>query len=193
MANFEHMVPFIIKWETGTKQKKDETNAELFERARTRGFANDPADTGGATQTGVTIATYREYCKKHGIPAPSIADLKALPYEHWLDILKTMYWDRWQGDKIHSQSVAEICVDWVWASGKYGITEVQKLLNCTADGIVGPKTLAALNGKAQMSLFYRIKQARHDFIQRLVRNRPSNAKFLKGWQNRINDIKYQEG
>jgi hypothetical protein len=31
--------------------------------------------------------------------------------------LKSLYWDKWKADQIKSQSVANILVDWVWASG----------------------------------------------------------------------------
>ena len=48
MANVEKLVPFILKWEGG--------------------FVNDPDDLGGATNKGVTLATYTQYCRKKGYP-----------------------------------------------------------------------------------------------------------------------------
>ena len=101
-----------------------------------------------------------------------------------------MYWDRWQGDKIGSQSVANILVDWVWASGTHGIKIPQCLLGVTVDGIVGPKTLEAINRQNPRELFDRIKIARFDFIEDICRQRPTNNKFKRGWMNRINDIAY---
>lgn len=97
MANVEKLVPFILKWEGG--------------------FVNDPDDLGGATNRGVTLATYAQYCKKKGYPVPTDERLKNLSEREWAEILKTMYWDRWKADKIVNQSVANILVDWVWASG----------------------------------------------------------------------------
>jgi hypothetical protein len=32
-----------------------------------------------------------------------------------------MYWDKWKADKIENQSIANLLVDWVWTSGKWGI------------------------------------------------------------------------
>jgi len=32
-------------------------------------------------------------------------------------ILRPYYWDRWQADRIDSQALANIVVDWVWGSG----------------------------------------------------------------------------
>lgn len=192
MADFEKMVPFIIYWETGTKQRTNESVSSLFERSRKKGYANDPSDSGGATQTGVTLSTYRAYCKNHNLPKPGVNELQTIPYEHWRAILKNMYWDRWKGDKINNQSIAQICVDWVWASGKYGITGVQKVLGITADGIVGPKTLGAVNAKPQMNLFYSIRRARIQYVENLAQKRPKDKKYLRGWKNRIYDINYTE-
>lgn len=164
------LVPFILKWEGG--------------------FVDDPDDLGGATNRGVTIGTYATYCKKKGYPAPTVERLKNLSEKDWAEILKTMYWDRWKADEIKSQSVANILVDWVWASGVNGIKIPQKVLGVTADGIVGTKTLAALNARNPKELFERIREARVQFIEDICRKRPANNKFKKGWLNRINSLQY---
>lgn len=140
---------------------------------------------------GVTIATYKEYCRKKGYPVPTIDRLRNMTYAQWLDILKTMFWDRWQADKIANQSVAEILVDWVWASGKYGITIPQQVLGVTVDGVVGPKTLAALNKQNPAQFFARIVAERKAYIDRICASRPVNNKYKRGWLNRLNAIKFQ--
>ena len=101
-----------------------------------------------------------------------------------------MYWDRRKADEIKSQSVADILVDWVWASGAHGIKIPQRLLGVTVDGIVGPKTIAAVNSRNPRELFDQIKIARFDFIEDICRKRPANNKFKRGWMNRINNISY---
>lgn len=115
MVDVKKLAPFILKWEGG--------------------FVNDPDDLGGATNMGVTMATYRVYCKRKGRPEPAIDDLKHLSNDEWIDILKSLYWDKWKADQIKSQSVANILVDWVWASGNYGIKIPQELLGVTADAL----------------------------------------------------------
>lgn len=171
MADVRKLAPFILKWEGG--------------------FVNDPDDLGGATNMGVTIGTYEAYCRKKGYPKPTVERLKNLTKEEWTEILKTMYWDRWKADEIKSQSVADILVDWVWASGAHGIKIPQRLLGVKVDGIVGPKTIAAVNAKNPRELFDMIKIARFDFIEDICRKRPTNNKFKRGWMNRINDIKFE--
>lgn len=144
MANVNQLAPFILKWEGG--------------------FVNDPADLGGATNMGVTIGTWKS-CgyDKDGDGDIDVDDLRLLTREDVVNrVLKPHYWDRWKADDIKSQSVANILVDWVWASGAHGIKIPQRLLGVSVDGIVGPKTLAAVNARNPRELFDMIKIARFD-------------------------------
>ena len=107
--------------------------------------------------------------------------------------MKSLYWDKWKADQIKSQSVANILVDWVWASGNYGVKIPQKLLGVTADGIVGKNTLAAVNNyPSQHELFDKIRQERLDYIDRICKSRPTNEKYRRGWCNRINNLYFEE-
>ena len=172
MANVNQLAPFILKWEGG--------------------FVNDPADLGGATNMGVTIGAWKS-CgyDKDGDGDIDVDDQRLLTREDVVNrVLKPHYWDRWKADDIKSQSVANILVDWVWASGAHGIKIPQRLLGVSVDGIVGPKTLAAVNARNPRELFDMIKIARFDFIEDICRKRPANNKFKRGWMNRINDIAY---
>lgn len=174
MADINKLIPIIFKWEGG--------------------FVDDPADYGGATNMGVTIGTWRKVgYDKDGDGVIDVDDLKLLTREDVVShVLRPYYWDKWQADKINNQSVANILVDWVWASGAYGIKIPQKVLGVGIDGIVGPKTIAAINSYPdQKELFEKIKQERIDFIDRIVANRPTNKKFKRGWLNRLNDIKFE--
>lgn len=188
MAKVDLLAPYIKKWEGG--------------------FVNDPADRGGATNMGVTIGTFEVYCRRKGYPRPTVERLKKLTPSEWTDILKTMYWDRWQADKIKSQKVANILVDWVWGSGVHGIKIPQRILGVEADGIVGEKTLQALNAQDPDKLFQEIYEARRKFLLDITEEsinryeakigrkateeellRHTNKRFLRGWNNRLEDIK----
>ena len=171
MADPKKLIPFILKWEGG--------------------FVNDPDDLGGATNKGITIGTFGEYRKRKGLPSPNVQDLKNLTEKEWYEIFKTMYWDRWIGDEIKSQPVANILIDWVWASGIPGIKRPQRILGVPDDGIVGKVTLSYLNIAEPKRLFEAIKADRIKFIDEICKARPKNEKFRKGWLNRINAIKYE--
>ena len=115
MVNVYKLAPWILKWEGG--------------------FVNDPADLGGATNMGVTIGTWKS-CgyDKDGDGDIDVDDLHLLTREDVVNrVLKPHYWDRWKADEIKSQSVANILVDWVWASGAHGIKIPQRLLGVTVD------------------------------------------------------------
>lgn len=171
MANSSKLIPFILQWEGG--------------------FVNDPDDLGGATNKGITIGTFTEYKKRKGQKAPTVNDLKNISDAEWHDVFKSLYWDRWKADEIKSQAVANILVDWVWASGSHGIKRPQRLLGVKADGIVGKQTIAALNAMDAATLFKMIKDDRAKFIDEICKARPKNEKYRKGWTNRINAIHYE--
>ena len=189
MAVLEKLIPHIIKWEAGVVHQGDSLRS-LFERAKKTGLVNDKDDAGGLTQVGVTYRTFTQYCLDKGLE-PTPYTLENLQYEDWYDILKTMYWDRWRADNIKNQSVANILVDWVWASGVHGIKRPQRLLGVKDDGIVGKNTLNALNGANQEELFAGIVFDREQFIEEIIERRPKNAKFRNGWLNRIRDFRYE--
>jgi len=166
MADIRKLVPFILSWEGG--------------------FVNDPLDRGGATCKGVTIATFRQFYGKDA----TVEQLRNITDEQWLHIFRAGYWNRWKADEIRHQSLANILVDWVWGSGVHGIKIPQRILGVKADGIVGPKTLEALNARNPGELFREIHQARIEFVDNIVRRDPSQARFIRGWKNRINALTF---
>lgn len=169
MADIAKLKPFILRWEGG--------------------WSNDPIDRGGATNRGITIATFRQY---YGRTA-TIEQLQKLTEEQWMHIFRDGYWGRFKADEIANQSIANICVDWAWGSGTgTAIRKVQALLRVTVDGIVGAKTIAAINNANQRHLFDKIRQERIRFVEDIVRRDPTQKRFIKGWKNRINSIKFQQ-
>jgi len=155
------------------------------------GFVHDPTDRGGATNMGITLSTWRQVgYDKDGDGDIDADDIRMLSKADAIAVLKTNYWNRWQAEQITNQSMAEILVDWLWGSGKWGIVIPQRLLKVPEDGIVGPATLYALNSSNQRGLHAAISQARGRFILDLVKNHPEQKKFLDGWMNRLNQFKF---
>lgn len=190
MANANILLPFILRWEGG--------------------FVNDPTDRGGATNKGVTITTWRQVgYDKDGDGDIDVDDLKLLTNEDVRErVLVPHYWNRWKADTINDQKIANILVDWVWASGSHGIKIPQRLLGVDVDGIVGPKTIEAVNFADPKSLFLAIYDERVKFINNIVERSVSEyekkigrkateaellkytqKRFRKGWLNRLSELK----
>ena len=186
MATIDKFIPILLKWESSITVKANETLENAYKRAAKKGVINDPDDLGGSTLVGVTIGTYRSYCRYKGLKTSTVNDLKNMPYKVWRDVVYCMFWNKWKADTIEDQSVANMCVDWVWHSGAGTIKKVQALLGVTADGIVGPKTIAALN--TNNNIKDEIYAARKAYFENIVKNKPSQKKWLKGWMNRLNYV-----
>lgn len=150
------------------------------------GFSNHPYDKGGATNCGVTLASFRAIYGKD----KTVEDLKNMTDAQWRRIMK-VYWDACNADKINNQSIANIVVDWCVNSGVSGRKEIQRTFNLVADGIFGQKTLAALNSTPQKCVFCKIRDAREKFYLNLAEKTPSQKVFLNGWMNRLNQFHYE--
>lgn len=171
MARLDILWPFIKSWEGG--------------------FVNHPADPGGATNMGVTIATWRKQgYDKDGDGDIDVNDLKLISEEDARLIFKENYWSKWKAAQIQDQSLANILVDWTWSSGSYGIKIPQRMLGVTIDGLVGPKTLGALNARDPKTFFKELQEERRKYLERICVNRPSNKVFMKGWLRRLDGIQY---
>lgn len=156
------------------------------------GYSNHPSDRGGCTQAGVTIATFRKY---YGA-SKTCEDLKKLTDEQWLHIFRAGYWDRIKGDEIQSQSIANLFLDCAWGSGTVTATKkVQACLGLTVDGVVGAKTLAALNGDGSTqyhkAVFEKLWAMRRNWFMNIAQV-GNNKVFLKGWLNRLDKIKFED-
>lgn len=172
MANINLLAPIIFRWEGG--------------------YSNHPADKGGSTMMGVTFNTYKSYCKKKGLKTPTVDDLKKITKETAIDVLRVLFWNPLKADSIKNQSIANLIVDNCWGSGLGYMRQIQIVLGVKADGLVGMKTLNAINTANQRELFDRLKEKRAIFYNNIVLGNPSQRVFLRGWLNRLNDFKYSE-
>lgn len=175
MANVKILAPFILSFEGG--------------------FVKDPRDRGGATNRGVTLRTWQAYgYDKNSDGRIDEKDIRLISDRDAVDrILKPHFWDPWQADNpAFDQSLANILVDWGWASGvRTAVRQLQKLLGLKKDGIVGPKTLAAITAADPADLFSRIASARAAYIESLCKANPSQICFRNGWLRRLGSIHYR--
>lgn len=124
------------------------------------GYVNDPADSGGETNKGVTKATYDGYRKEKGLPTRSVREITD-------EEIKEIYYKFFTesgADKIDDPKMALMVFDTAVGSGCAKAKELFK--------------------KSEGSL-ERYEKLRREWYDDIVRRRPKDKKFIKGWNNRV--------
>lgn len=189
MARIDGIVFHLLKWECGATpaQLRKYTHPEALFDAIGRTVC-DPRDPGGHTHSGITLATWKTYgYDNDGDGDFDLADLRVMTYAQWLGIVRRGYWDRACADAIRSQGVANMVVDFMFTSGG-AARVVQRVVGTAADGVFGPKTVAALNARPAEGLFRDIRAARLQYYRRL----PAWKHFGRGWTARVMDLQFAD-
>ncbi len=141
------------------------------------GYVNHPADPGGPTNLGITMATLRAYRGRH----VDFSDVRNLTKAEAGQIYRQNYWDKIHGDELPS-GVDFAVFDFGVNSGPGTAAKfLQHALGVPADGAIGPVTLAAANKANPAVLINRYMDARLDYLESL-RTWPT---FGKGWTSRV--------
>lgn len=148
------------------------------------GFSNHPADTGGATMYGVTQATYNSWRKALKRTQQPV---KKITHDEAFNLYKAMYWDEAGCDKL-PWPISYMVFDAAVNSGpSRAVKWLQEAVKVKQDGIIGPKTLKAIEdetAKGDGVLIYRLIDARVKFLTNLIKNKPSQIAFMFGWWRR---------
>jgi len=141
------------------------------------GFVNHPSDPGGMTNLGCTKAVWEEFV---GHPV-SEADMRALTPDLVAPLYRRKYWDKVSGDQL-PKGLDYAVFDAAINSGPGRAAKwLQQLVGVTADGAIGPGTLAAVATKPVQTLIAQYNDTRLQFLESL----PTWGTFGKGWGNRI--------
>jgi lysozyme family protein len=143
------------------------------------GWADHPADPGGATMKGVTLKTYSDWLGRQATKD----ELRAIPTEHLRTIYKARFWDAVRGDELPS-GVDYVVFDMAVNSGPGRAARMlQAAVGVTPDGAIGPKTLAAVNAQDPATLIATFQRNRQHFLEAL----PTFGTFGKGWTRRVTE------
>jgi type VI secretion system secreted protein VgrG len=165
MATFEAAIPVILAHEGG--------------------LVDHPADPGGLTNRGITMATWR---RVRGEGATE-AELRALTEAGATEIYRSEYWSSIY-DLIDNQNVATKVFD---MAVNMGHRQAHLLLQraCTAcgfrlaaDGLFGTTTLAAVNCAVPEELVLELCYHQAAFYRGLTNVNPGMIAFLGGWLER---------
>lgn len=139
------------------------------------GYSDHAADPGGKTMYGITEAVAREVGFR--------GNMNELPLDLAKRIYKDRYWDAVRGDELPA-SIRYPMFDAAVNSGpRQSVLWLQRALGVTADGVLGPVTIAHSfaneRGLAPKLLAQRL---------RFMTNLPTWPSFGRGWARRIADL-----
>ena len=149
------------------------------------GYVNDPLDSGGRTNLGVTQKVWEEWL---GHPV-SEADMRALTPEKVAPMYKMKYWNPSYCEKL-PKGLDYVVFDFAVNAGTgRSVKTLQTAIGVVADGVIGPRTMGAINSANAKDLIAKFSDARTDFYQGIVARRPDQARFIRGWLNRVEDAR----
>lgn len=137
---------------------------------------NDPDDTGGRTQYGIS---------EHNNPQAWLDGKVTEQEAREIYLQRYVIFPQWHTIPSSHQLVQKILIDWSVISGPQLVTsKLQQILSVKVDSIFGPKTLAALVATDPKELNNKLVAERIRMIGRIVSSKPSQSKFCLGWLNR---------
>lgn len=145
------------------------------------GYVNHPSDPGGRTNLGITQAVWENWVDR---PVTE-EEMKSLTKDMVKPLYKDLYWERVKGDKLPSG--VDYCVfDAAVNSGVRRASQwLQTALGVTADGSIGPQTLAIASVTSPATIITNYSAQRLKFLQGLS----TWPTFGKGWERRVNEVK----
>lgn len=161
----------------------------LFVLAREGGFVDHPADRGGATNRGITQATYDGWRDRQGLARQSV---RLISDTELSAIYKRDYWDKVAGDDLPTP-VNLVVFDAAVNSGPgRAVRWLQDACGVSADGVVGPVTLEAAhqfcNVAGAQTLARLIIEKRKQFYEAIIARDASQRVFQRGWMNRLAEL-----
>jgi lysozyme family protein len=171
---FDACLDFVLKWEGG--------------------FSDDPDDPGGATNLGIIQKEYDRYRTSKGLTHQSVRHIARAEAR---EIYDHNYWD-----PTHAQFLAQpidiVMFDTAVNNGTgTAIGFLQVALGVSVTHIFDAGTSAAyhhyLEAHSPTDLASEIVTTRIAHYKHLVVLHPKLGKFLKGWMNRVNDLKAHMG
>ena len=141
------------------------------------GYVNHPSDPGGKTNLGVTQRVWEDYVG-HKVDEQTMRNLTK---ELVAPLYKSRYWDAVHGDQLPS-GADYLAFDFAVNAGAFrSIKTIQRALNITADGIIGPVTVKAIQDTNAEEFINNFTNAKESFYRSLA-NFPT---FGRGWLNRV--------
>ena len=146
------------------------------------GFVNNPNDSAGSTNFGITWRTLEKW-RGHKV---TVEDVRNMTVDEARLIYEEYYWKPLGLDQLNKPKLASMLFDQGVNRGLSAVTKtVQHMLGITPDGAMGPHTIGALNAYAdEKALCMKFIKASQIEYVRICKGNPSQLVFLEGWINR---------
>jgi lysozyme family protein len=144
------------------------------------GFSDDPRDPGGMTNLGVTKRTWERWTGREVIEQ----EMRDLTPEQVAPLYKTEYWDAVSADLLPAgldYAVFDFAVN---AGSMRAITVLQQVVRVNPDGIIGKKTLAAIETMGCRQVIKKFSEVRDAFYRSLT----TFPTFGKDWIERTAEV-----
>ena len=145
------------------------------------GYVHHPLDPGGRTNLGVTQRVWEAWV---GYSVDE-KEMRSLTKELVAPLYKSRYWDAVHGDQLPS-GADYLAFDFAVNAGAFRcIKTIQRALNITADGIIGPVTIKAIQDTNAEEFINNFTDAKENFYKGLA----NFQTFGRGWLNRVAESK----
>jgi lysozyme family protein len=167
MANFEPIVEWLLY------QEDDH---------RTPGKIVNLGDGAGLTRLGITSKNYSTVMDS--------SFWTTMPFSVAVPSAKTLYenqyWHHINGDRINDDQTAALILSWsVNRNVPVAVKGIQTVLGVEQDGVLGLVTIAELNSKDPAVVAAQYRAEWKDFYSKVVSLNPDDARFLDGWNARV--------
>ncbi|MGL5369853.1 MAG: glycoside hydrolase family 108 protein [Plesiomonas shigelloides] len=160
--DFKHAIQFVLDKEGGLRPDM--------------GYVNDPKDMGGETKAGISKRAYPK------------EDIKKLTMERIVFLYHRDYWRQAYCAELPpgiSLAVFDGAVQHGWMTS---VKMLQEVMGVKADGIIGPKTKAAISSMDPEWVLARLLLRRARYYGRIIMKNQSQGRFFEGWHNRLSHL-----
>jgi lysozyme family protein len=145
------------------------------------GWSDHPADPGGATMKGVTLATFRRYVE----PKATKDDLRRITDAQVATVYRKQYWNAVCGDDL-PDGIDYAVFDFAVNSGPGRAAKyLQSIVGAKQDGKIGPDTLAKVKPMVRGTVINDLCDKRMAFLKGLS----TWGTFGKGWTSRVSSVR----
>ena len=145
------------------------------------GYVDHPKDPGGATNKGITIATYRRFVNSKGTKD----DLRRISNAEVAQVYRRQYWDAVKAGELPDGLDYAVFDFGVNSGPSRAIKYLQTAVGASADGKIGPATLAQVREQDADKVIETLCSARMNFLRRL----DTWPTFGKGWTRRVGGVR----